>query len=244
MKQPVVDSTHPGLYDPSFAQERLVKSELIFRYKTRSLAVINLIKRYNQPGNVPHVLDLGCSDGKTLYEFYLNLKEAQYWGIEFVEELILASPPLPENIKIIRGDVNHLPIQSQSMDFVVALGSLGYFNDPLAALKEAYRVLRVGGTLILTWNQPLWDTIAQKVGLFEAPAHLNMSKSKLFELVTQGGFVTQDYFNFMWAPVSFLPYLKVRISPRFALFLDKLVYRLKVFNFLFVNQCVVATKRR
>ena len=52
----------------------------------------------------------------------------------------------------------------------------------------------------------------------------------------------EEFGKFMWAPISFLPYLGVRVSPGMSLKIDALVGKLKIFNFLFVNQFVIGRK--
>jgi len=52
-------------------------------------------------------------------------------------------------------DVRHLPLQDNSIDLVISDSTLDHFpseTDIVAALKELRRVLRVGGTLILTMD--------------------------------------------------------------------------------------------
>jgi SAM-dependent methyltransferase len=46
----------------------------------------------------------------------------------------------------------HVPLASQSVDVVVARNSLDHVDDPDQVLREARRLLRPGGTLILTFD--------------------------------------------------------------------------------------------
>jgi hypothetical protein len=57
-----------------------------------------------------------------------------------------------------------------------------------------------------------------------------------------GGLKVEEFGKFMWAPISFLPYLGVRVSPGVSLKIDALVRMLKIFTFLFVNQFVIGRK--
>ncbi len=55
--------------------------------------------------------------------------------------------------KFLCGDVKHLPFRSQYFDLIISDSTLDHFpheTDIITALKELGRVLRVGGTLILT----------------------------------------------------------------------------------------------
>jgi hypothetical protein len=53
------------------------------------------------------------------------------------------------------------------------------------------------------------------------------------------GLKVEEFGKFMWAPIPFLPYLGVRVSPGMSLKIDALVRKIKIFNFLFVNQFVI-----
>lgn len=57
----------------------------------------------------------------------------------------------------VAADVRDLPFEDGSFDAVVSLSTLDHFEDPsdiLVALRELARVLRAGGTLILTLDNP------------------------------------------------------------------------------------------
>ena len=46
----------------------------------------------------------------------------------------------------------HVPLEADSVDVVVARNSLDHVDDPDAVLREARRLLRPGGTLILNFD--------------------------------------------------------------------------------------------
>jgi ubiquinone/menaquinone biosynthesis C-methylase UbiE len=54
---------------------------------------------------------------------------------------------LAPRVRIIRGDVMHVPLAAQTMDAVISQEALLHVPDKRAALSEAYRVLRRGGRL-------------------------------------------------------------------------------------------------
>ncbi|MFE7650260.1 class I SAM-dependent methyltransferase [Streptomyces phaeoluteigriseus] len=62
---------------------------------------------------------------------------------------------LPE-VPIVRGDGNHLPLATASLDFLTYAQSW-HWTDPDRAIPEALRVLRPGGALALWWNAGALD---------------------------------------------------------------------------------------
>lgn len=52
-----------------------------------------------------------------------------------------------------------LPLDSGHFDHVVMLAVLEHLAEPEAVLREAYRILKTGGSLILTWPSSMVDPI-------------------------------------------------------------------------------------
>lgn len=57
---------------------------------------------------------------------------------------------LAQRVRIVRGDVMHVPLAAQTMDAVISQEALLHVPDKRAALSEAYRVLQYGGRLAFT----------------------------------------------------------------------------------------------
>jgi SAM-dependent methyltransferase len=52
-----------------------------------------------------------------------------------------------------------LPVESSQFDHVVMLAVLEHLREPESVLREAYRILAPGGSLILTWPSEMVDPI-------------------------------------------------------------------------------------
>ena len=91
------------------------------------------------------VLDLGAGNGETMC--YLLEQGFDVSGVDRKSE-----PPAREAVRgrIKKGDMTALPFPDQSFDLCMAECSVSVCGDGPAALKEAYRVLRWGGSLLLS----------------------------------------------------------------------------------------------
>lgn len=81
-------------------------------------------------------LDLGCG-GSPYTHLFRGWKRT---GFDFA----------PRKGVDVVGDVHDLPFEDASFDLVFSTEVLEHASDPLLMLKEAYRILKPGGTIILT----------------------------------------------------------------------------------------------
>jgi ubiquinone/menaquinone biosynthesis C-methylase UbiE len=108
-----------------------------------------------------NVLDLGCGNGR-LYELF-KFKIVGYYGIDNSEELIeIAKIRYPRaNFQV--GDALNLPFPDNFFDNVFSVAVFHHIPSKefrITFLKEAKRVLKPGGKLILTvWHFPAWKKI-------------------------------------------------------------------------------------
>ncbi|MBC8073077.1 MAG: class I SAM-dependent methyltransferase [Deltaproteobacteria bacterium] len=235
--------------DREYAAGRRKAPHLKFRYRVRAqLAVDAFHERGGSRGGEHAVLELGAADGLTLLAIRDLLGPAgRFDGVELSEELLASVPTLPTGVKIHRGDVMALPaeIPADTYDLVTALAVLEHLPDPTAALREALRALKPGGVLVATAPNPLWDHIAGKLGMVADEHHeQELDERVLRRIVAEAGFVDVAFRRFMWAPVGFLPYLKLPVDPARSLKIDRFVSKLRLLDFGFVNQCIVAIKPR
>ena len=105
------------------------------------------------------VLDVGGGQGKLRH--FLNLKDPanRYCCIDpFVETFkepeifsnaALVYPCLKDPLNFVSGIAERLPFQAKKFDYVHMRSVLDHFYDPYVAMKEAYRVLKPEGKLLV-----------------------------------------------------------------------------------------------
>lgn len=100
------------------------------------------------------VLMLGCGSGEesTLLEEFGG---ASMFGIDLsVESVKLANDTYP-NHRFSVGDMHHLDFADGEFDFVYSSLTIHYSDKPLNVYKEAYRILKPGGSLQFSIGHPM-----------------------------------------------------------------------------------------
>jgi len=101
----------------------------------------------NQIPSGSKILDLGCGDGNVSQLF---LEKGKVVGIDISKEALKKAER--RGIKTKLHDLNRLPLPfgDKSFDVVVLTDTLEHLFDPLGVLKEVFRILTVGGRVIIT----------------------------------------------------------------------------------------------
>ena len=243
--RPNADAPPAGVMDASYAADRRCKPHLEFRYKSRALNAANAYRRFGPNDGPPRVLDLGAAEGVTMAETHRLLGARESIGIEYAQDLIDAAGTLPPGCRLLRGDVTrpHEAVEAGTFDLVTALAILEHLREPVALMEQAARALRPGGIVVASCPAGTWDAISGALRLHKDEHHEDQIGREAFaSFAAAAGLTTVRYCRFMFAPVGFLPYLRVPVSPRFADAVDRALRPLVVFNPCFVNQLFVARK--
>lgn len=100
------------------------------------------------PAHPTALLDAGCNTGEATREF---AKRADYTaGVDFDPASVEAARQANPGVDFAVATLEALPFDDARFDTAVCLDVLEHVDDDLAALNELHRVLRPGGTLILT----------------------------------------------------------------------------------------------
>ena len=93
------------------------------------------------------ILDVGCGGG-----FFLRALDATRWdrfGVEQGTEAAKAAERAIGAGRVVAGTMDRLPWPDSSFDVVTLWSALEHTNQPLTNLREARRVIKPGGTLIV-----------------------------------------------------------------------------------------------
>jgi ubiquinone/menaquinone biosynthesis C-methylase UbiE len=102
------------------------------------------------------VLEVACGAGLGLG--YLAKKSKRVVGGDYTENLVkLARNYYKERLPVLRLDAHELPFGSQSLDVVILYEAIYYLRDPAAFFREARRVLRDDGVLLIATVNKDWS---------------------------------------------------------------------------------------
>jgi SAM-dependent methyltransferase len=142
------ERTVPGVPDETYWFERHV---VAYRWAADRLATIP-----SATGAAPTVLDAGCGEGYGLALLAAALAGpgGTVIGVEgdpaVAEHARLRYAPPGGPVRVVTADLAALPLADASVDLAVSLQVVEHLHDVAAALTELRRVLRPGGTLVIT----------------------------------------------------------------------------------------------
>ncbi len=110
-----------------------------------------------------HVLDLACGRGKSSFIIHCLYPGATVVGMDLLDRNIQVANALFDhlpNLSYVTGDVTNLTFADSSFDHMLCLEAAFHFPDRAQFLREAYRVLRPGGRIVVV--DFAWKTEAQR----------------------------------------------------------------------------------
>jgi len=139
------DMDYTRLKDVMVSFKEMIKNKKI---SERIEWFIKDIKLYCNKTQHPYVLDVGCFDGYTTY----CLKQAGFnpTGIDCSPKAIEEADKNVPNVPFTVGFAEELPFQDELFDAVIMSQVIEHLKEPVVALKEAMRVLKPNGLLLVT----------------------------------------------------------------------------------------------
>jgi SAM-dependent methyltransferase len=153
------------------------------------------------PRPVRSILDVGCGTGGTMRALRARFPDAEIKGVEPVEAA--ARIAAGRGCDVTSGAFEHLPVEGESVDIVMALDVLEHLADDGLGLAEAFRALRPGGRLVATVPAlpRQWSVHDELNGHFR-----RYTRAGLVGAVRAAGFRVEraTYFNTLLLPLAFL----------------------------------------
>jgi ubiquinone/menaquinone biosynthesis C-methylase UbiE len=101
------------------------------------------------------ILDVGCGGGRTLSKLAAMAMQGKVYGIDHSEESVATSKKTNARlmndgrVEVHHGSVSQLPFTEGMFDLVTAVETHFWWPDLPTGMREIFRVLRSGGTLIV-----------------------------------------------------------------------------------------------
>lgn len=147
-------------------------------------------------------LDIGCGTGSNFR--LLRTEGLTVIGLDH-SLYALSLAKMNTQDPFINGDLNRLPIRSESIGLIIAMDILEHLEDDRNGIHQCFQALKRGGILFLTvpafkWLWGIQDIVTQHKRRYR--------KKEILNLLTQEGFevLKSTYFNFF----LFFPILLVR----------------------------------
>jgi SAM-dependent methyltransferase len=165
-------------------------------YRGRRRIIAELMRRLKLPADV-EILDAGCGSGRNMVDL---ARLGRVTGLE-IADLSYARAVERGVGEVVRGSITELPLPDERFAVAVCLDVIEHIEDDLRALRELHRVVRPGGTLLVTVPAYQW--------LWSEHDVINHHKRRytrrtLSAVAAQAGWETvwTTYFNGLLLPVA------------------------------------------
>lgn len=130
------------------------------------------------------ILEIACGRGG--FSRLLGSRGASVCGADFsasavaiAKERLLGYPSLASRVTFVQADAQNMPFEEDSFDIVVSCETIEHVPDPLAAVREMYRVCKPGGMLYLT--TPNYLNFMGLYLIYAAVRHRGLKSSQPFD---------------------------------------------------------------
>lgn len=180
--------------EPLLLRQHLELEERHWWFVGRRRIVLSMLERHLPHDKNLDILDAGCGGGATLESLG---RYGSATGLELEEEAVDYARGRSRNVT--QGSIEELPFADGSFGLTLALDVIEHVPDDLAALRELYRVLRPGGSLLVTVPalRLLWSAHDEANGHYR-----RYTVDGLRRRFEEAGFevVTATYFNTLLFP--------------------------------------------
>ncbi|OGD71553.1 hypothetical protein A3D09_01340 [Candidatus Collierbacteria bacterium RIFCSPHIGHO2_02_FULL_49_10] len=170
--------------------------------------LIKDLLRENQPKKI---LDIGCGTGETLTFLKTVFPKATLFGVDVLAEAVRFTIQRGHAAK--KADALNLPFKDNSFDAILLLDVIEHIKNDSAIIKEAKRVVKPGGVIVITAPalQFIWSAHDENQGHFR-----RYTRHRLLELARKNKMKVSflSYFNFFLSPII----IPIRVMSRLPIF--------------------------
>ncbi|OGS45173.1 MAG: hypothetical protein A3K76_06895 [Euryarchaeota archaeon RBG_13_57_23] len=146
------------------------------------------------------VVDLGPGTG--YFTFPMAKSAKQVIGVEIEDKMLKVIKQRTEersvdNVSIVRGDMNRMPIADSSADHVLAAFVYHEVGNQAELMAECARILKRGGRLTVIDFQRRIESDGPPIWVRKSPANVKKTASKWFELASSDG--SKGYYQLMFS---------------------------------------------
>lgn len=141
------------------------------------------------------VLDIGCGGGAALNKMSRMLPKGKLFGIDHSDTAVglatknNASDTDSGKMHIQRAEVASMPFEDGMFDVILTVESFYFWKEPQSELKEVYRVLKSGGTLVIALDEYGREGLAEETKQNAREYDLFLpTKEQLTKLLCGAGF--------------------------------------------------------
>lgn len=153
-----------------------------------------------KPGMV--VLDLGCGAGFDCFIAARKVgKTGKVIGVDMAPAMVKKAKANAgkygfDNVEFRLGEIEQLPVESNSIDAIISNCVINLSPDKKKVFKEAYRVLKKGGKMLISdivLLKELSDEQRNDVELLTGCVGGAILKGKYLEMISKAGFALESY---------------------------------------------------
>ena len=145
------------------------------------------------PQHGSSILDVGCGTGILLQQLRQLGKGLNLHGMDIAPEMVkVARAKFGKSVELRQGFANSLPYDDNSFDYVTCATSFHHYPNPDNSLREMFRVLKLGGKLVLLdpfTNGFLRKAICKVLNTLFNEKGINLfTKGQMYQMFQKAGF--------------------------------------------------------
>ena len=145
------------------------------------------------------IMEIGCSSGYLIRDLKNKFSQCVIVGVDVVKEPLYQLAKSSKGIPLIRFDLLECPLPNESVDVLLMLNVLEHIEDDRRALRNAFNLLKLGGSLIIEVpaGRHLFDSYDEELNHFR-----RYSSNELINKLTNVGFkvVRKSHLGFFLFP--------------------------------------------